>query len=337
MTPVVDGAKSPDWPIWGHAHAIRELQAALAHGPRHAYILAGFKHLGKRTLSLFFAKALLCERMPAAGLPCGECRTCSRIDRGSHPDVAEWNLERQRRSNDASATSRNLTLNIQTVREISSSLAMRPMESQYRLVIVDDVETMQETAQEAFLKTLEEPPSYAIIMLLTSDADALMETIRSRATTVQLQPVTQQTIADGLQSIGLDETTAQEFAALSEGRPGWAILASEDERLLLDRRQRIEEARSWIETDRYNQLIKATALGESFSKDRNSVYVRLAALQQQWRVDLESALEMADSNQILTSINALKSIETCFSDLDANVRPKLALQTMVLQWQSSLQ
>lgn len=325
------------WPIWGHAHAVRELRAAVTRGPHHAYIVSGYPQLGKRTLAIAFAQALLCMNPPEPGDACGACRSCLRIARGSHPDVSEWNLARQQQTAEKSSTSRNLTLNISTVRAISSGLALQPFESRYRIVIVDDVETMQETAQEAFLKTLEEPPPYAVIVLLTSDSELLLETIRSRSTVIQLQPVPTGVIAEGLRSQGVESGQASDIADASEGRPGWAIRAVADRTILAERRGLYTEAQRWIEADRYNQLIEATRLGEAFGKDRDAVYTKLAALQHQWRNELLASLENRSNDRSTAALQALKSIDTCFSDLDANVRPKLALQTMVLQWQSSQQ
>ena len=337
MSASITSGNPADWPIWGHDYVVRDLVAAAIRGPRHAYIFAGFEHLGKRTAAITFAQALMCSAPPSPGVPCRSCRNCARIARGTHPDVSEWNLQRQQAAAEKASTSKNLSLNIATVRDISASLAMRPFESTYRVIIVDDVETMQETAKEAFLKTLEEPPPYAVILLLTTDAEILLETIRSRAATVQFQPVQEFIIASGLEARGIESALAHEISQMSEGRPGWAILASQNPPMLDDRRLRTEEARRWIEADRYNQLIEATKLGEAFSKDRESVFVRLSALQHAWRHDLTSGLEAADLDRVTTAVQALKSIEMCFSDLDANVRPKLALQTMVLQWQSSQQ
>lgn len=325
------------WPVWGHVHAVRDLRAAVARGPHHAYILAGYPQLGKRTLAMTFAQALMCIAPRQPGVPCGACRSCLRIERGSHPDVSEWNLVRQQQATEKSSTSRNLTLNISTVRAISSGLALQPFESRYRVVIVDDGETMQETAQEAFLKTLEEPPPYAVIILLTSDAEQLLETIRSRSTLIQLQSVPTDVIVAGLQARGIERDVAVEIADASEGRPGWAIRAAADTPMLAERRDLYTEAQRWIEAERYNQLVEATRLGESFGKDRDGVFTKLAALQHQWRIELHTSLESEDTGRAAAAVSALKSIDTCFSDLDANVRPKLALQTMVLQWQSSQQ
>lgn len=331
MDDVVDNNNVDVWPIWGHDHAVRELHAASVRGPRHAYILSGFEHLGKSKLAEIFAQSLLCTQPTSPGVPCLECSACKRVDRGSHPDCSHFDLERQVKMAEKSTTSRNLTLNIQTVREITSGIALRPMEGRYRIIIVDDVETMQETAQEAFLKTLEEPPSYAVILLLTSDAGLLLETIRSRAMTVHLQNVATDRIVSGLTSHGADAEVAEQIAEVSDGRPGWAVQAANDEKLLAERLEQQAAADRWIRSERYNQLAEATRLGDAFGKDRAAVYARLTAVQRQWRQRVLDDLT-ATPAQITDNVDALKSIDMCFRDLDANVRPKLALQTMVLQW-----
>ncbi len=319
------------WPIWGHDHAVKELHAASVKGPRHAYILSGFDHLGKSTIARIFAQSLLCEQPPAPGVPCLECRACKRVARDAHPDCTTFDLERQAKMAEKSTTSRNLTLNIQTVREITSSISMRPLESRNRIIIVDDVESMQETAQEAFLKTLEEPPAYAVILLLTTDAELLLETIRSRAMTVHLQNVPAERIQQGLLTQGVDREKAEQIAEVSDGRPGWAIRAAKDDKLLTERLEQQAAAENWIQSERYHQLAEATRLGDAFAKDRMAVYARLTAVQRQWRQRVMDDIT-ASPAKITDNVNALKSIEMCFRDLDANVRPKLALQTMVLQW-----
>lgn len=327
------------WPVWGHEHAVAELRAAAIRGPHHAYILSGFEHLGKSTIAKLFAMALLCTQPTSPGVPCFECRSCKRIDRKDgeqpiHPDVGVFDLERQSKMAEKSSASRNLTLNIQTVREITSSLAMRPLESRYRVVIVDDVESMQETAQEAFLKTLEEPPSYAVILLLTTDAELMLETIRSRANTIHLQNVPTERIQAGLLTQGVDADQAGRIAELSDGLPGWAIRAASDPKMLEERVALQTEAERWIDAERYYQLAEATRLGDAFGKDRASVINRLLAAQRQLRLRLISNIDASEPD-LAKSVRALKSIDTCFRDLDSNVRPKLALQTMVLQWEIS--
>lgn len=341
----VEPTPSPcGWRVWGHDQAVYQLKSAIQKGVRHAYIVSGFHHVGKHALALEFARALMCMEPPARGLSCGECPACRRIGRSTHPDVTLYDLARQQETSEKASTSKNLSLNIQTVRDITSSVSLRPMEGRRRVIIVDDVETMQETAQEAFLKTLEEPPPYAVILLLTTDADLLLETIRSRCMVVQLQTVPSSTIAEMLLAAGVSQKEADRISAASIGRPGWAIRAANDHDVLEERLESESVVESWIKGDQYQRIAEATRLGDAFSKDRNAVYARLSVAQTIWRAVVLQALDVSDAERphayfsdggpiaAEDGARALRSVERCMSDLDSNVRPKLALQLMVLQW-----
>jgi DNA polymerase-3 subunit delta' len=335
---------STGWRVWGHDHAVHELQSAISKGVRHAYIISGYHHVGKTALAEEFARALMCVSPLSPGQPCGVCSACRRVGRGTHPDVTLYDLARQQETSEKSSVSKNLSLNIQTVRDITWSISLRPMEARHRVVIVDDVETMQETAQEAFLKTLEEPPPYAVILLLTTDAELLLETIRSRCTVLQLQTVRPSTIGEMLLASGLDEKDATAVATASIGRPGWAIQAASHPGPLRERLELESLVKAWITGDEYHRVVEATRLGDVFSKDRAAVYARLSLVQTMWREIVLQALGVADVYRPDTSfsdgwhptvgegVTALRSVEQCLNDLDANVRPKLALQSMVLKW-----
>src|SRR5699024_5443347 len=220
------------WRDWGHDHAVRELQTAERHGTRHAYILSGLDQVGKNALATAFARAPVCQTPTEPGSPCENCAACRRVSRGTFPDVSTYDLARQQEEASTSSTAKNQTLTIETVRAIASSVSLRPMEARHHVVIVDEVETMQETAQEAFLKTLEEPPPYTVIVLLTTDAELLLETIRSRCTMLQLQTVKPATIAAMLEASEVATAEAATIAQASMGRPGWAIRAANDPSLL---------------------------------------------------------------------------------------------------------
>jgi DNA polymerase-3 subunit delta' len=330
--------------VWGHDHAVTELQSAIRRGPRHAYILSGYHDVGKEALALEFARALNCTASARPGVPCHDCATCRRIGRGTHPDVTRYDLARQQDEASKSSTSKHLSLTIETVRRITSDIALRPLEGRHRVVIVDDVETMQETAQEAFLKTLEEPPPYAVILLLTTDAEILLETIRSRASTIQLQTVRAETVAAMLEQSGVRGDDANRIAAASVGRPGWAIRAANDPALLSGRLELRKNVVSWIASDQYERITEATRLGDGFGKDRGAVYARLSVAQTIWRAAVLDAVGQREpghedlaflgsrSISAADAILALRSVDRCIRDLDANVRPRLALQSMVLQW-----
>jgi DNA polymerase-3 subunit delta' len=343
-SPIQPNPSAAGWKVWGHDHAVRELQSAIRNGVRHAYILSGYHEVGKLALALEFARALVCMNPPMPGLSCSDCSACRRVGRGTFPDVTLYDLARQQEESSKSSTSKHQSMNIETVRAISSSVSLRPMEARHRVVIVDDIETMQETAQEAFLKTLEEPPPYAVILLLTTDADLMLETIRSRCMTMHLQTVRSTTVADMLVDAGVTADDANVIAAASVGRPGWAVQAANDSSLLKARLNLRSSVVSWIKGDQFERMAEATRLGDAFTKDRNAVYARLSVAQTVWRAAALRSLGVTEIDPVEVSladpgdtapagaVAALRSVERCLADLDANVRPRLAMQSMVLQW-----
>jgi len=261
------------------------------------------------------------------------------------PDVTVFDLATQA---DREPTSgKNLTLTIATVRDVTSQVAYRPTESRWKIVIVDDIEAMQETAQEAFLKTLEEPPPYAVILLLTTDADLLLPTIRSRCVTLRMQVATDGVIREALGYRGVADRDAARIAALSDGRVGWALAAANDGSLLERRLADETETIEWVKASRYQRLLHAWTLAEEFGKDREAVFRKLLAAQRLWRAilyrrhDVDGAGTSASVDLDHTSVSslpgllivrAMTSVDECLADLEANVRPRLALQTMVMTW-----
>lgn len=321
-------------------------QRAVANGPRHAYIVGGPEHVGKWTLAQAFAQALLCSNQPASGTACGHCSTCRRIERGVHPDVARFDLDRQEIED--KGTGKHAALTIQTVRAVTASLSLRPMEGAWRVVIVDDVETMQAPAQEAFLKSLEEPPPYAVILMLVTDPDLLLSTVRSRCQIVQLQPIAVSTISACLRAAGVDAPLADTLAGLSEGLPGWSFRAANEPSLRESRAELQRDAARWMGSTLYDRLVVAMQTAEQFGRDRSGVLERLDVLLGTWRSLLlkragalpESQAHVPDMVDQLSVarcgvaelVAAVKSVQTCRSDLLSNVRPRLALESMVLDW-----
>lgn len=338
-------ARPPSWGLVGQDRLVADFQRAVIGGPRHAYIFTGPPHSGKRTLAFAFAKAMNCTERPFSGEFCGHCSICRRIDRNVFPDVTTFDLATQA---DRERTSgKNLALTIATIRDVTSQVAYRPSESRWKIVIVDDVESMQETAQEAFLKTLEEPPSYAIIILLTSDADLLLPTIRSRCVTVRMQVTNEGVVQDALSERGVATEEAARIAALSDGRVGWAITAATDRGMLERGVTEEREAFDWVSSSQYQRLVHAWMLAEEFGKDRESVFRKLQVAQRLWRsilyrrhdvtgvgakANVALPLGAAESLSGPALAHTLTSVDECIADLEANVRPRLALQMMVLAW-----
>lgn len=330
------------WQIRGQDRLTDELRRSVAAGPRHAYIVSGRSHSGKLTCATEFAAALLCPNTGETAVPCRECSICRRISRGVFPDLSIFDLSTQAAMEKSEG--RNLALNISTVRRITSEVSLRPSEADWKIVIVNDVETMQETAQEAFLKTLEEPPPYVVILLLTTDADLLLPTILSRCMTLRMQIPSVGTIARALVETGVDPDRADEIALLSDGLIGWAFWAAEDPSLVEDQAMLRSRARSWIASDPYRRLVSATLLADSFARDRSAVFAELMAAQRIWR-DLLHFIERVGPENHPTDLDlssieissmsvaaGLRSIDLCIANLEANVRPRLALQGMVSSW-----
>ena len=140
----------------------------------HAYLFTGSRGTGKTTCAKIMAKAVNCLN-PADGNPCCECEICRGIDNGSVMDIAEID-----------AASNN---GVDNIRSIIDEAAFAPAKAKYRVYIIDEVHMLSPAAENAFLKTLEEPPEYVVLILLTTSKDKLLQTIQSRCVKLALKPV----------------------------------------------------------------------------------------------------------------------------------------------------
>lgn len=336
------------WPEWVDPVATGRLREAIR-GERigHAYLLSGPSGVGKAALARGFAQALCCPNVDADDLsqPCGSCRACRNVQKGTHPDVESFSLESQAALADKPA--RGATLTIDTVRSLRASAALLPLESERRVLIIDDAETLLEPAQQALLKTLEEPPRGVTLLVLADEAEALLETVRSRCQEIVVRPVAPAAVEQALRNTGVDAGLASEVAALSRGRTGWALAAVHDAKLLESRRAERESASAWIAATRYEQLVTAFTLGDAFSKRRTDVIgVVQAAIQLHRDLMIEAATETSRmtangtvaTHSAVTALSLSRSLAAslqCLSDLESNVRPRLALEAMVMAWPNS--
>jgi DNA polymerase-3 subunit delta' len=261
--------------------------------------------------------------------------------------VQTFSLATQTAAGGSKAT-KNTTLTIETVRDICATAALRPMESRWRVLLVDDAEALQGAAQESMLKTLEEPPSFMVLMLLSNDVELLLPTIRSRCQVVDLRPVHRAQIRDGLIGSGVKPEKADELAALAAGSPGWAKRAVDDPKMIEQRRQAVGKAIDWITATGYERLVAAVKIGDSFTKRRSETFTELDTLLGVWRDalllqagqsdyltfrgQLDRLQDVAGAWPIEAVHRAVHSVQACIADLEANVRPRLALEAMVLQW-----
>ncbi len=197
----------------------------------HAYELSGPRSIGKHTVALRLAQTLNCAAEQVISGGCGACVSCRKIERGIHPDVlmvtrlVDQLVDRGQRKGERAADRKFIT--IEQIRAMQQDLALRPLEGRKRVVIIDDAADLSEHAEVALLKTLEEPPPHAVLLLVTPTPSALLETIRSRVRPFPFRPVPRAEIEAALVTrFGPD---AARFAAVAAGRPGVAFTLAGDE------------------------------------------------------------------------------------------------------------
>ncbi len=209
----------------GHDAAATAIRSMIAGTPPHAIVITGPAGVGKTTLALDLAAGLLCDAADPADRPCRECRGCRLVERGSHADLHR--LAPAGAGNQIRIGARDEP-EPGTVRRLISDLALLPVEGGARVALVEKADRLNEDAQSALLKTLEEPPTGVTIILCADQEDQLLPTVRSRCVRLRLGPVAIREIETILADAGVaDPPTAARLARLSGGRPGiariWAL------------------------------------------------------------------------------------------------------------------
>lgn len=205
--------------IIGHEQIIENLKNAICYEKiSHAYIFNGPDLSGKKMLAEAFAMALQCEKEQSFG--CMECHSCKQAISHNHPDIIYVSHEKPN------------TIGVDDIRtQVNSDIGIKPYSSKYKIYIIDEAEKMNPQAQNALLKTIEEPPSYGILMLLTTNADGFLQTILSRCITLNLRGVKTEVIKKYLMThYQKPDYLADICATFSQGNVGKAIqLASSEE------------------------------------------------------------------------------------------------------------
>ena len=205
--------------IIGHKREIAHLTKAMEAGKvSHAYIFSGAKGTGKLTLADAFAMALQCTG--EGERPCGSCHSCQQAASGNHPDIIHLTHEKPN------------SIGVEDVREqLVGDVQIRPYNGKYKIYIIPEAEKLTVQAQNAILKTIEEPPEYAIILLLTTNEQSFLDTIRSRCVLLQLKPVPDEQVkAYLMEHLQIPDYEADICSAFAQGNIGKAIrLASSED------------------------------------------------------------------------------------------------------------
>ncbi len=206
--------------VVGHKNIIKYISSAVqADAVSHAYILNGERGSGKRLLANLFAMSLQCQNRAEDGEACGKCQSCKQVQSGNQPDIIKVTHEKPN------------TISVDDIRtQVNNDIVIKPYSSKYKIYIIPEADLMSAQAQNALLKTIEEPPEYAVIMLLTENAEALLPTIRSRCVMMKLRNIKDQLVKKYLmEQMEIPDYKADVCVAFAQGNMGKAIMLATSE------------------------------------------------------------------------------------------------------------
>jgi DNA polymerase-3 subunit delta' len=301
-----------NWNLLGHEWAVDMLRRHVARGEtRHAYLFSGPPGIGRRTLALRLAQALNCEKPIAPGEPCYTCRTCKQIDSMQHPDLTVI----QAVDEDGNSKEGG-TLRVDQIRELQRTLNLKPYQSPYRVAIFLRFQEANDNAANALLKTLEEAPPHAILLLTADNPEALLPTITSRCEILRLRPLPLEAVSADLIQRGVDEGRARLLAHISGGRPGFARRLVDDTTLLEKREERLNDLQNLIPAPRVEKFSYAEKLAKDKDVMRQTILVWLSY----WR---DVLLRVAGAETPLVNVDRNMEIEFLAGRLDLSFARKV--------------
>lgn len=315
-----------------HEQIKEHFQNAAATGKvSHAYILSGEAGMGKKTLANAFAMTLLCEEEGKE--PCMHCHACKQVLSGNHPDLIYVTHEKP------------ASMGVDDIREqINDTIMVRPYSSQYKIYIVDEAQKMTVQAQNALLKTIEEPPAYAVIMLLTTNPDAFLQTILSRCVQLKLKPLKDSVVKGYLEDkLQVKDVQAEIYSAFARGNLGKAIhlAQSEDFKMMYEEILRLLKEIKDMDISQLLDVIRKL-------KDDNTDIKECLDFMQMWYRDILMYKTTKDLNLLIfkdefsavkkaASLSSyegleriLEAIDKARVRLDANVNMELVMELLLL-------
>jgi len=300
-----------NWNLIGHEWAVDMLRMHVVSGTtRHAYLFAGPPGLGRRTLALRFAQALNCQTPVAAGTPCGECRDCRQIAAMQHADLSIIEPTIRDPNNPGELIpAPNGEIRIQQIRALQKTINLQPYQSRHRVLVFLRFHQANEQASNALLKTLEEAPSYAVLILTADNPEQLLPTIVSRCEVLRLRPLSLETVQKALEDRGVERSLARLSAHISGGRFGYAVQLTEDRALLEQREERLNDLQGLISASRVEKFAYADKLARDKDAMRQAILVWLSY----WR---DVMLRSAHAETPLVNVDRNLEIEALAGRLD---------------------
>lgn len=318
--------------VIGHREIIEHLQNAVRMGKvSHAYLISGEEGSGKKLLAGIFAAALQCER--GGTDPCGICSSCKKAESGNHPDIIRITHEKPS------------SIGVEEIRnQLVDDVAIKPYSSPYKIYVIDEAEKLTVQAQNAILKTIEEPPAYAVILLLTRNAEALLPTISSRCVKLKLKAVSDAMIKNYLiDTCHLPDYQAEMDAAFAQGSVGKAqkIATSEEFARVRERALRIVKYSKDMPMQELVETMKRLAQEKETIYDYLDLFLLwfrdVLLFKATWEVDnlvfkqeINAIKERASSSSYEGLEAIIKAIEKAKSRLHANVNFDLTMELLFL-------
>lgn len=326
------------WQIIGQEKAVSLLQRGLASGLlSHAYLFVGPEHIGKMTLAKRLAQALNCE---SEEKPCLACPACKKIEAGRHADVQVIGLMMKEDDSEAKV------IGIKQIEDMQHMASLPPFEGRHKVFIFENAELLSIEAANRFLKTLEEPEKNVTFILLTTNDKLLPATVISRCQRLEMPPLPIAGEAAALAERGIEPERARLLAGLSAGRPGWAIIAADNNDILEKRAEELDRLQGIIRADCEERFALAAQLASRFTQDRSAVYDVLDLWLDYWRdimlvkLGICDMIINGDRKEELTALAAgfsidrikaaMDSIQAAGTHLRQNANTRLALEVLML-------
>ncbi len=327
----------------GNTWAPELLRHHIAEGQvRHAYLITGSDGIGKRTLALDFARALLCSEPPSEGEFCKTCRPCVLVEGMVHPDLHVVVPEEEK-----------VGLLVDDVRDLQHKIALTPIEGDRRIALLPDFDRATDNAANALLKTLEEPPGKVVFLLTARDQEGLLPTIVSRCEVIRLRSVDKETLKEALIKQGYSADEAALLAGVSAGLPGRALALGENKAALEERDERLDELIGLLSTDIAERLAYAEPFiskKEDLKTKRDRMLLILETWLSFWRDlliassgaeatrgnpdrldDVDRIVDRLSLQQVSSVIHL---IQDTMNSIEMNANIRLAMENLLLKFPS---
>ncbi len=283
----------------------------------HAYLFAGPEGVGKWTFARALARRLVC-REPRGLDACGTCAGCAHLAAGTHADVTFVDP----------VAEGDRGLGVEEARErVVGAFRLRPHEAPVRVVVVNDAGRMEPAAQNALLKTLEEPPDRSLLVLVAEESGSLLETVVSRCFVLRFAPLSAEDVASVLRARGMEQEDARRLAELAEGVPGRALAWSEDRvGAMVDLARDVRSGRigPFDAAARVADQAKSLPEKSAFERRRQAALALCAALSREIRRDL------AADPDALSESAALERVALAAEEIQGHGTPELVIDRLSL-------